>query len=236
MSLSTRKNFLFKSYSDTFLKAIPRYISDRNETVSQSYAAALGYVVRGASDASIVEVSALAKRLYFDAEDEQSRVTSGEVVRAVAKYSTDRFSSLGSEFLPFVFLAKNDDNTEVKKLFGEVWKDNTGGPRAASLYLDDVAQLSTQQLGSARWSIKHAAALAISEVITAVVATQGKISKRDAEKLWPALEQALAEKSWDGKEKILEGFALFVEKAPTAEVGVDAEIRKVGQSLHYWRP
>lgn len=227
MSLSTRRNFLFKPYTDVFLNVIPRFISDRNETVSQSYAAALGYVARGASESSIIKVSGIARRMYFEAEDEKARISSAEVVRSIAKYATDRFASLGSEFLPFVFFARHDDNAEVKKLFGEVWNDNTGGPRAASLYLEDITKMVNAHLASPRWTIKHAAALAISDLTIAVAAAQGTIAEANAKLIWPPFKQALSERTWEGKEKILVGFATFIEKASTEDLGIDGDVRKV---------
>lgn len=227
MSLATRRAFIFRPHADTFLNAIPKYISDRNETVSQSYAAALGYVARGASDDSVLKAAALAKRLYFDTGDEKSRLTSGEVVRAIAKYSTDRFNSLASEFLPFTFFARHDDNKDVRKIFTEVWNDNTGGPRAASLYIEDITKLASSHLKSASHSIKHAAALTVAELVSAVAAAQGSIAEKDARIIWPALQQALAEKSWDGKEQVLQGLTVFVEKGPITKLGVVDEVRKV---------
>lgn len=221
---------MFKPHADTLLNAIPKHMNDRNETVSQSYAAALGYVARGASDASIVKVAAIARRLYFEADDERARLNSAEVVRAIAKYSTDRFSALGTEFLPFVFFARHDDDEDVKKLFDEVWDGNTGGSRAASLYLKDIVQLVNDNLKSARWSIKHAAALAVSDTIKALASTQGNITTENALLLWTPLKQALLEKTWEGKEKLLEGLETFVEKAPMADLGIDPEVRKVSAS------
>lgn len=202
-------------------------MNDRNETVSQSYAAALGYAARGASEDSIIRVAAIARRLYFEAEDEKPRLTSAEVVRAIAKYSTDRFAALGSEFLPFVFFARHDNHTEVQKLFNSVWDDNTGGSRAASLYCTDIVKLVNEHLMSARWTIKHAAALAVSDLVISLASAQSAISTMNAQLLWAPLKQALAEKTWEGKEKLLDGFATFVAKAPIVDLGIEAEVHKV---------
>lgn len=227
VSLSTRRLILFRPHADTFLKAIPKYLSDRNDTVLQSYAASLGYVARGASDGALLKVSGTAKGLYFDSDDDKSRLTAGEIVRAVAKHSTDRFTALASEFLPFVFLARHDENAGVKRLFEEVWNDNTGGPRAATLYLDEIVTLVLRHLSSPRWIVKHAAALAIASATEALSASQGRISEAEARMLWPALKQALADKTWEGKEKVLDGLVTFAQKAPTGSLGLDGEIAKV---------
>lgn len=187
----------------------------------------MGYVARGASESSIIKSAGVAKQLYFESEGEKPRITSGEVVRAIAKYATDKFASLGAEFLPFAFFARHDEDKEVKKLFEEVWNDNTGGPRAASLYVAEIVQLVSSQLASPRWTIKHAAALAIADLVTSLSLTQGNINESSAQLIWPPLKQALMEKTWQGKERVLEGFVTFAEKGHPSDLGNDGEIRKV---------
>lgn len=197
------------------MNLIPRYLADRNEMVSSSYAAALGYVARSATDEAILKVATHVSKLYFDSEDDRSRVVSGEIVRAIAKYATDRFASLAAAFLPIVFTARNDENSDVKQLFKETWDDNTGGNRAASLYLREIVALANQHLTSKKWNIKHGAALALAEAVDALSVARGgaNISEAEASLVWPALKVALAEKSWDGKERVLTGFSTFVKGA-----------------------
>lgn len=118
-----------------------------------------------------------------------------------------------------MFFARHDGNGDVKRLFDEVWSANTGGPRAATLYVEDIAKLTTQHLASPRWIVKHAAALSVADMIEALSVTQGRITDVNARLLWPALKQALAEKTWDGKEKVLEGLVTLVGKAGTGSTG-----------------
>jgi proteasome component ECM29 len=73
VSLSTRHNVLFKPYSDSFLRLIEKHALDRNDTVSSSYAAAAGYVARGASDKQILRLVDFAKKLYFESKDDRSQ-------------------------------------------------------------------------------------------------------------------------------------------------------------------
>lgn len=73
VSLSTRHNALFRPYSDSFLRLIEKHVLDRNETVSSSYAAAAGYVARGASDKQILHIVEFAKKLYFESKDDRAQ-------------------------------------------------------------------------------------------------------------------------------------------------------------------
>lgn len=72
VSLSTRRTQVFRPHADYFLKVIEKHVSDRNETVSSSYAASAGYVARYATDKAILALVAFAKRLYFHADGDRS--------------------------------------------------------------------------------------------------------------------------------------------------------------------
>lgn len=186
---------------------------DRNETVSSSYAASIGYVSRLATDTQMLKTVAFARQLYFgDEESDRARYTAGEILQAMAKYATDRFNALASDILPFVFFGKFDDEKRVRDIFTETYNETASGPRAATLYLAEIVKVANDNLASKRWTFKHAAALSISEAIKAVATSQSSITKSQGEILWPSLQSALAEKSWDGKEKVLEGFVMIVEK------------------------
>lgn len=211
VSLSTRRMALFTPHANTALSALERHVLDRNDTVCSSYAAALGYVARCATDQRIIKTSDFVRKLYFEDEEERRRLISGEIVSAIAKQATDRFKSLATAFLPLVFIARNDLDDKVKKVYKEIWEDAVGGPRAASLYLDEIVQLCSQHLDSKRWTLKHTAALAIADCVQSIQASKGEIGASEGQRLWPALKTAMADKSWAGKEKVLDGYVCFVK-------------------------
>ncbi|MCJ1387811.1 proteasome component M29 [Xylographa bjoerkii] len=209
VSLSTRHNFVFKPYADTFLKFLRKQVLDRNDTISTSFAAASGYVARLASNDEVLRLFDYCKKLYFDSvEDDRHRTVSAELVSAIAKYATDRFASLANDILPFVFIAKHDPNERAKDLFSNTWNENVGGSRAVLLYLKEIVEMASPHLDSPRWSIKHTAAFAIAD---AVKSMGTEISNPNAEIIWPSLEKAINGKTWDGKESILEAFVTFAK-------------------------
>ncbi|KAI9759437.1 MAG: proteasome component M29 [Chaenotheca gracillima] len=208
VSLATRNNFLFRPHAGHFLKLVQRTIMDRNDTVSSSYATSMGYICRLATDAQLLQCNNFAKKLYFDSEDERHRVISGDVVNAIGKHATDKFSALAADFLPFVFLAKHDSHEHVQESFKNTWEENVGGSRAIILYQKEIIDLALPHLGSPSWVVKHASALSIGGVAKASV---GQFNLQQQQSLWPALDQALAGKSWDGKEKVLEAFVVFAK-------------------------
>lgn len=234
VSLSTRHNQLFRAQSDRFLGLVQRQLTDRNETVALSYAEAAGYITRVATDGGVMELVAKAKKLYFSSEDDKHRVAAGDVVHAMAKHATDRFSSLSADILPFVFVAKQDSNAQVKELFQKTWDESVGGSRAVLLYLKEIVVVAQAHLDSPRWVLKHASARAIASATEALATGGEDISMANAQILWPALVQAMGGKTWEGKEEVLEAFVKFVEKSPKfwkEKSDVASEITKVKTNL-----
>ena len=211
VSLSTRQNYVFKPYADSFLRLLRKQVLDRNDTISTSFAAACGYLARIASDDEILKLVEFSKKLYFESEDDRHRTVAGELLLALAKHAVDRFTSLASSCLPFAYLGMQDDYEPVKEVFTAAWNENVGGSRAVSLYVNEIIDLCSAHLDSPRWSIKHSSAFAIASTIKAIGT---EMSTTQAQIIWPALEKAIGGKTWEGKEKVLEAFVSFAKFAP----------------------
>jgi proteasome component ECM29 len=217
VSLSTRHNVLFKPYADQFLKLIERQVIDRNETVSSSYAASSGYVARGASDKQILRLVSFARKLYFESEGDREQavprqsIAAAEIMQAISKHANDRFNSLASDLLPFIYFGKHDSHDQVKEIFRNTWEDNVGGSRAISLYLKEILTMAQEHMESPQWVIKHTAARSVADATTALASMSSGFDSASSQLIWPVLEKALAGKTWDGKETVLYAFAKFVE-------------------------
>ncbi|RKF58649.1 Proteasome component ECM29 [Golovinomyces cichoracearum] len=207
-SLATRHSFLFKSYADSFLKAMENAVLDRNNAVSVAFAKTSGYISRLVSAHALSDFASYTRVLYFDSESENRRQISGEIIYAIAKYASDRFNSLASNFLPFVFFASHDYDAEVKKIFEKAWEENVGGSRIIMLYSNEIIKLSMECIESSKWITRHTAALCIANTIEC---SGSSLNEPVAAVIWPALEKALALKVFDGKEKVLKAFIKFVE-------------------------
>ena len=208
VSLATRHSFLFRPHADIFLKDIEKAVLDRNSTVSAAYARAAGYLARLGSNQQILKLANYSTNLYFSAEDESRRQISADIIYAMSKFATDRFNALASEFLPFVFMAKHDFDEHVRDQFSKTWDENVGGSRAVLLYLKEIIEIAVERLDSPKWTVKHTAALTIADVVTSAGTD---ISIPNSTVIWPALEKALAVKTFDGKEKVLTSFVKFVQ-------------------------
>jgi proteasome component ECM29 len=230
VTLSTRHNFIFKPYADSFLKLIQKFVHDRNDTVSSSYAAAAGYVARLGSDKQLLATVDFCHKLYFESEEDKTRLTAGDIVLSISKNAADRFTSLSSDLLPFIFLAKHDTHEDVKRIFGDTWSDNVAGSRAVLLYLKEIVTLAEKYLESQKWVLKHSAAKTIADTIMATTTGSETIAKANTEIIWPALDKAMGGKTWEGKEVVLEAFVRFVERGESLwkdEPKVSKQIEKV---------
>jgi proteasome component ECM29 len=227
VSLATRHSFVFRIHADHFLKIMEKAVLDRNTAVSAGYARAAGYMCRLASEGALLKLASYAKDQYYTAEDEQRRQVAADIIYAVSKFATDRFNALAAVYLPFVFFAKHDLDEHVKDQFEKTWDENVGGSRAVLLYLREITDLSTQRLESPKWAIKHTAALAIAE---ATSSAGSDISGPNAAIIWPALEKALALKTFDGKGKVLDAFVKFTKAARSLwekESSIASQMKKI---------
>jgi proteasome component ECM29 len=117
--------------------------------------------------------------------------------------------------LPFIFMCKHDGDEHVKDQFEKTWQDNVGGSRAVSLYLREIVGLVADHLDSPRWAIKHTAARAIAQ---AVLSLDTEIDLPTTQLVWPILERALAGKTWEGKEVVLQALVKFSSQAKKWQV------------------
>lgn len=93
--------------------------------------------------------------------------------------------------------------------------------------------MAVDHLDSPQWAVKHTAARSIADATVAVASLSSDMDLTNARILWPALEKALAGKTWDGKEVLLYALVKFTEtnqKLWTAQQEVAQGIEKVSKS------
>ncbi|KAL6716269.1 proteasome component M29 [Lecanora helva] len=226
VSLSTRQNFIFKPYANHFLPLARKQVFDRNDTISSSYAAACGYLTRLTTDEVLLQLVKSCQKFYFDSDDERRRVIAGDILHAVSKHATDRFKSFSSDLLPFVFVAKHDTYDRARTFFEDTWNDNVAGTRTVLLYVKEIIELASQHLDSAQWPIKHTSAFAIADVVRSC---GSNISDTNAKLIWPALNTALAGKTWDGKEKVLKALIQYAKNSTywSTESSIAEQVEKI---------
>ncbi|KAI2993811.1 hypothetical protein CBS147482_8622 [Aspergillus niger] len=239
--LLSMRSMLFRPYADRFIQILGKFVVDRNDTVSASYCTSIGYLLRLASDNRVLKTIEHAKDLYLTAEDSNQRVISAEILQAASKLSNDRFMAFATAALPFIFVSKCDLDEHVREVFEKTWQDNVGGNRTVSLYINEITDLVSSNLDSARWAIKHTAALGLAK---AIMSMDSELDLPTSEYVWPVLERAVAGKTWEGKEVVLEAFVkfsgqakkLWQEKPTLGETMKTITIREAKRNNPAYRP
>lgn len=233
-TLATRHTTDFQPYASRFLQLMEKQTLDKNDEVSNGYARAAAYIMRHAPSQAKERFVTRFTTLYFGAEEETRREKVAAVVMSLSKISPDHFNALEGSLLPFSYLGMHDTDEYVAKAFKEVWETHAGSARTATRFIPEIVELVAKALDAPQWSLKHAGALTAASAVVAVTAagdhTGSTVNVKQLQELWPVYDKALALKTFDGKEKLLEALADLHTKAKafwSADAAVAAQLKKV---------
>ncbi|KAK3989901.1 proteasome component ECM29 [Cladorrhinum sp. PSN332] len=215
-TLATRHTLAFEPHSTPFLALMQKQALDRNDEVSQGYARAAAYLIRVAPDKAKQQFVDHFTSLYLGSENDTRRQKVGDVVLAISKISPDHFNALEGQLLPFAFLGKHDTDSYVRTCFDEVWTAHAGSSFTVIKYLPEIVNLVDKALATAQWALRHGGALTSASAASAITDASKITNKANPDHvklLWPVYDKALLLKTFDGKEKLLEPFPLFVERS-----------------------
>lgn len=223
----------FEPYAGKFLKLMTKEALDRNDEVSRSYAVASAYIIRVASSTAKQSFVEKFIQMYIAAEDDTRRRRVSDVFLALSKSSPDEFNNLETRLLPFAYVASHDTDEYVKKAFSTIWDSHAGSSRTVARYVDEIVRTVQLVLEAPRWALQHTGAFTVAAMVPALVSASdknGQISESNLKQLWPILDKVLALKTFEGKEKVLESFPVFVEKGTALWKGdatVAAQMKKI---------
>ncbi|KAL2271402.1 hypothetical protein VTJ83DRAFT_773 [Remersonia thermophila] len=245
-TLSTRHTLSFSPYAAGFLALMEKQILDRNDEVSQNYAAAAAYLLRVVpTEASRLRYANHLITLYLSSDDrsEVRRQKAVDALLALSKISPEHLSSLEAVLFPLAFVARHDDDEYVSRAAKQAW-DARGGSLgvAVTRFLNEVVELVNKCLESPQWGLRHAGARAVAAAADAVVSARevsGRVNSGNLKTLWPAYERALALKTFEGKEELLKPLEGWVKAASAASPSatdpaaakVEAELQDLDQDL-----
>jgi proteasome component ECM29 len=241
-ALVVRHPTAFRPYADKFVQLTRKHILDRNATISVAFSTSLGYLMRLASQKEVLATSKHAQKLYFESQELMHRSVAGEIVQAISKAANDVFMNSASVFLPFAFIGRRDTDKEVRERFDPPWKENIGGSRSINLYLTEIVGLISTHIKSPLWPIRHACSFAVSELV-ASMDDHEKYTPNEATLIWGVMQEALAGKTWEGKEEIIKVYPKFVRQAqsfgadsPTSQQMKKIAIREAKRTNVEYRP
>ncbi|KAI1322904.1 proteasome component ECM29 [Xylariaceae sp. FL0255] len=213
-TLAMRHNVLLPSYNATFVKALQTQIFDRNNEVSKAYAKSAAYFLRSSSAKTRENYTKrLVEAYYKPVDDDTPRQKVADAVFAISKVSPDAFNDLEARLLPFSYYAKHDTDDYVSEVLEAVWNQNAGGSNTVKRYIDEITTFILEGLNISKWPLQHGAAFTVASMVKALssgIDEQGQFSDTNARRIWPALDQALALKTFKGKEKLVAAFPTFI--------------------------
>lgn len=209
VSLITKHYVISKPYGNTLLEICVGQLSDRNSTISSSYAAAAGYCCKIAHLDSVLAYSDKIRSLYFESGDESSRLLAGVASEAVSRYcGSDRFEAVASAFLPLAFIGRHDIDEATKEVFEKMWIESSSGNSAIKHYFEEICQLCEKYGKSNNYETRKIIAGSIADMCTAIDVD----SEKDAIKLINIILDSCQGKSWSGKEVVFKALVTFALK------------------------
>ncbi|TPX39274.1 hypothetical protein SeLEV6574_g07344 [Synchytrium endobioticum] len=197
------------SCADSILKALSGAIFDKSPAVCKTYAVAAGHIVKLVNDNSLSKFIQHLKKMYIDSEDEETRAVPGIVFYEMTKQAPDQMKNYLGEILPLAYYGGRDAHDAIKTVWLEVWDGNnsTGTASALRMYLNELLDLLIDLLKtSASWPTKRQVGVTIKDMSASM--SSSLIPQLPA--LISALIEALAGRTWDGKESVIDAFGCVI--------------------------
>ena len=144
------------------------------------------------------------KTSYLEGEDIEQRSVAGIVVLEMSRHAGDVLKAHHAEVIPVAFIGARDPEDELKNVWENVWEENTAGSSGSiRLWLGELMALSQSLLSTTpSWAVKRQVAQAIGDIAKSL----GGGFETQIDQALTILIEALAGRTWEGKEKVIESF------------------------------
>lgn len=197
-----------KPHADTILKALSHAIHDRSIVVRKSYSVAVGHVAKLCSEGALETLMSHLKVSYLEAEDENEKSVAGITMLEMTRHSPETMKDFHNVLLPLAFMGLSDvSDASMAKVWQAVWDENTAGSTTAikmwAKELIDECEAVLQN--SPSWTLKKQ----VGKCMTEIAKANGSNNNITA-RCFELLKGSLTGRTWDGKEAILEAYAMTV--------------------------
>lgn len=203
VSICSRMPLDLQPHADSLLQALSGVVGDRSAPVRKSFATAVGYICRIASDAALVRFFNHLKKLYLENDDEELRSTSGIVILECSRHANDRMKRFQAEVIPVVYFGCRDTTDAIKETWKLVWDELCGGASTGTTktFMAEIIDLGGSLLKeSPSWQVKRQVGLTFSDLAKL---TESAFINHAAQVI-PMIIEALSGRTWDGKESVFE--------------------------------
>ncbi|KAJ3045279.1 hypothetical protein HDV00_011151 [Rhizophlyctis rosea] len=203
-SLVQRIPLDLKPHADGILKALSGVVYDRSPVVRKANATAIGHICRVASEGAISRLLTHLKTSYLEGEDLEQRSVAGIVFLEISRHANDVLKAHYGEVLPIAFIGARDPEEELKKVWQNVWEENTAGSSGAiRLWQPELMDLTESLMSTTpSWGVKRQVAQAIGDIAKSL----GSSFEGQMDRAVKIFVEALGGRTWEGKEKVVESF------------------------------
>ncbi|WBW74271.1 proteasome assembly chaperone Ecm29 [Schizosaccharomyces osmophilus] len=206
MLLVIRRQDLIAPYAPKFDQALVTSLFSKNGAVNTSFTSALGYVLRVTPLNLADEVCRDILSKFYEG-DEFTQTVCANFVRALTRFAPDLLQNIGSTLFPFIFFGKHSSFSQVSSILEKLWNDTSSGGSSVNLYKDEILKIIKANLEATQWDIRRPS----SEALLSFV----QISRlSNYEEIYALLLTKMKERSWPGKEYLLESFVQLAIKCP----------------------
>ncbi|XP_072162436.1 proteasome adapter and scaffold protein ECM29 isoform X3 [Bemisia tabaci] len=198
---ATTSHIDLQPYSGKILSALLNGLTDRNSSIRNTYAAAVGHVVRISKDSSVDKLIKKLNTIFVVKEDTKIRSALGSALAIMMKHSPDKLKSQSDALIPLTFYAMQAEDKDLKKVWEDLWHDIAPSSESAILRnIDSVCNFLKTMLDSPSWNEKAQAATGM-KVLASKLGEQLSLDHR--KRLIEYLLEGLAGRTWTGKENLL---------------------------------
>jgi proteasome component ECM29 len=198
-----------------YLNASLAAISDRNVTVRKYFASAIGHLIGIAKEQTVTSLFKKLTTLYFEEQSNKSRAIA-LTLNAINKKHSDIIKDFAPVILPVIFFAKheviNEDNKSTVEMFQELWSDIGFPDTLFHAHLNVVVQMLENSLNSQSWILKAQAGNALKTIGQRL---DSRLTDEERKRLIDLVLNAIAGRTFDGKEKLVEALAALCPQNAT---------------------
>lgn len=197
-----------KPHADSILKALTSGIHDRSPVTRKAFASAIGHISKLASDEALRRLIEQVHKMYIEGEDEETRSISGLTILEISRQAPDRLKNYHSVILPIAYLGTRDDTDSIKKVWEEVWEENTAGSSGAlRLYNSEMMDVMEKLMEKTpSWGLKKQVAGCLEGMAKGLKSGfEGRVGRAVR-----ILGNALSGRTWEGKEVVVNALGTVV--------------------------
>lgn len=195
--------------------------AERSPVVRRAYASANAVLAKYAAQSRVDrDVTAWLEGATSEESDSATRLTSGLMLRALAREAGDVFAAHAPAVAPVAYIAQFDSDAGVKEVWTEIWEESTTSAGAGlRIHMRAALDQALKLLKSAQWGTKAAGAAAVARASEAA----GDAVAPHAPEVLAALLAELPGRLWDGKEAVLAALGAVVAAAGDGLTAADSE-------------